>query len=724
MSKNNYDEIKNMMNEPEIPKELEPEQIKNVLDSRKEKSKNIKYKNHIKVIAGIAACGVIVSTGAFAANKYIESNKLLSDEPITSINKNSPDKKEKKRKSDSSINVSQGYTASAKDYQQVYDFMKNSEKKSMALYKDRGTDGAVMLEDGVDSIAESAVEDAMPSSEISSSEVNNAVAKESENTEFSETYNQEKGVLESDIVKTDGKYIYFTESYSYDLEIQVTEVDKGHFVESYTLDLEDDLPENVDGYINSMYLKDEHLIVIVDGYEFIDDDSPMSSRTYVLTYQTGKDIELLGLYAQDGIVSDVRLMEDGTLYLVTAYSWMTLFRDDNYNDCIPAYYSCGNDRNIAKPDEILIPETPEDDDSEYENYYGDSFTNIGSINIMSDKPENPIDFKCLAGFNGNMYCSLDNIYLASQSCAVNNVTTDFTRLSIDNGIITPNGVATVDGYIKDQFSMSEYNGYFRVAVTQNHTEETKDEMATSKVASMSITTDNALYVFDNNMQQVGKLEHLAETETIQSVNFQGDKAYIVTFRQTDPLFAIDLSDPTNPVVLDEYKITGYSSYMQKWDNTHLLGFGIDADDDGIELGLKLVMFDNSDPNNLKALSVAPLHFNDLAKTFGDRIDSSYVYSMAEYDRKALLIDPDKNIIAVPFECYQYNSNYSESTFDMGYALYSYNSDNNTFEKMGVFYGTTDSSFERSVYIDNVIYLISEDEIISVDLNTMTEIDRS
>lgn len=718
MNKNNYDEIKNMLNEPEIPKELEPEQIKNVLDSKKEKSKNIKYKNHIKVIAGIAACSVLVSTGAFAANNYIENSKLLSDEPITSINKNSTDEKEKKRKPNSSENLSQGYTASAKDYQQVYNFMKNSEKKSIALYNERNADGGIMFkEDGVDDIAEAAVEDS--SNEISSSKSNNAMTTESENTEFSETYNQEKGVLESDIVKTDGKYIYFTESYSYDLEIQVTEVDKGHFVESYTLDLKDDLPENADGYINSMYLKDGRLIVIVDGYEFIDDDSPMSNRTYVLTYKTGKDIELLGLYAQDGVVSDVRLMEDGNLYLVTAYSWIALFKDDNYNDCIPAYYSCGNDRNIAKPDEILIPEIPEDNDSELENYYGDSFTNIGSINIMSDKPETPVDFKSLAGFNGNMYCSLDNIYLASQSWAVNNITTDLTRLSIDNGIITPNGVATVDGYIKDQFSMSEYNGYFRVAVTQNYTEETND----GEVASMSVSTDNALYVFDNNMQQVGKLEHLAETETIQSVNFQGDKAYIVTFRQTDPLFAIDLSDPTNPVVLDEYKITGYSSYMQKWDDTHLLGFGIDADDDGVELGLKLVMFDNSDPNNLKALSVAPLHFNDFAKTFGKEIESNYIYSMAEYDRKALLIDSNKNIIAVPFECYQYNNDYSESIFDMGYALYSYNNDNNTFEKMGVFYGTTDSSFERAVYINDEIYLISEDEIISVDLNTMNEIDR-
>src|SRR5699024_2987267 len=123
------------------------------------------------------------------------------------------------------------------------------------------------------------------------------------------------------------------------------------------------------------------------------------------------------------------------------------------------------------------------------------------------------------------------------------VRTSLLKLSYRDGSIVGTAAGYVEGYLHDSFSLSEYNGYLRV-VTTRYDEDYNES--------------NGLYILDGNLQITGSITYLAPDETIRSARFLGDMGYFVTFRQTDPLFSVDLSDPANPRVLDSLKITGFS----------------------------------------------------------------------------------------------------------------------------------------------------------------------
>ena len=157
------------------------------------------------------------------------------------------------------------------------------------------------------------------------------------------------------------------------------------------------------------------------------------------------------------------------------------------------------------------------------------------------------------------------------------------------------GSGKVPGQLLNQFSMSEHDGRLRVATTRD--------------ASGRGTTDSLVTVLEpqaGQLVQVGQVDGLGKTERIYSVRFIGDMGYVVTFRQTDPLYVIDLSDPTAPAVKGELKINGYSAYLHPISDTLLLGVGQDATDQGQRLGMQLSLFDVSDPAAPKRLHQATL----------------------------------------------------------------------------------------------------------------------
>ena len=171
--------------------------------------------------------------------------------------------------------------------------------------------------------------------------------------------------------------------------------------------------------------------------------------------------------------------------------------------------------------------------------------------------------------------------------------------------------------------MDEYNGNFRIATNYYATQ--------SQISNV--------YILNSNLNITGKLEGLAPNENLHSVRFMGDKCYLVTYRTTDPLFVIDLSDPTNPHVLGELKIPGYSDYLHPYDGTHLIGVGkeaveVDGGSFAYYQGLKLALFDVSDVNNPRQLSNV---------TIGDRGTDSLALS----DPKAFLFDKSKNLLVIP-----------------------------------------------------------------------------
>jgi uncharacterized secreted protein with C-terminal beta-propeller domain len=380
----------------------------------------------------------------------------------------------------------------------------------------------------------------------------------------------------------------------------------------------------------------------------------------------------------------------------------------------------------------------------------------------------------------NIYCAPDNLYAVSSRYfntmpedveyghKEENVNSSYiTRISIEDGEITPEASAEVEGNVHDQFSMSEYDDTFRIATTrykntyvytkgeyyeyddvyydideESYAETVEETVDADEETLTSETTtaeknepkkveygyydyvpdqskhDNVLYVLDLDLNQIGYIDDFGKDEDIQSVTFGGDKAFVTTFRRTDPLYAIDLSDPASPAILSEYKMNGFSSYMQQWGDGELLGFGPNADDEGMTNGIKLTMFDNSDPNELKAI--------DTYVEEWDTIDDTYYNSSAVWERKALLIDPKKNIIAYPVEENIYNPVY-KTQYRLRYRFLRF--EDGKFKEIGTLYNDTNnndddayyySRDERAIYIGDYVYVISSSGITSADIDTVTE----
>ena len=201
------------------------------------------------------------------------------------------------------------------------------------------------------------------------------------------------------------------------------------------------------------------------------------------------------------------------------------------------------------------------------------------------------------------------------------------------------GSGFIPGIINDQFSIDERAGIIRIATTRTTWHHQSDDVITPDVW-IPPTTDNlvtTLRLADAGLETVGQTPPLAEGERIFSARFLGDLGYIVTFRQVDPLFAIDLADPANPKVLGELKIPGFSDYMHPLGDNHLLTIGRDVDENTqIDRGTALQIFDVTDPTN------PMLAHKELV---GEG------YSEANHNHKAFNFYADKGLLAFPFVSY-------------------------------------------------------------------------
>ncbi len=202
---------------------------------------------------------------------------------------------------------------------------------------------------------------------------------------------------------------------------------------------------------------------------------------------------------------------------------------------------------------------------------------------------------------------------------------------------------TVEGHIVDQFSMDEHKGYFRIATTiATRVEDPQNAWG-------RIETTNRVSVLQEKngaLEVVGKSEDLAPGERIYSARFMGDRGYVVTFRQVDPLYTFDLSNPTQPKKVGELKIPGFSSYLHPIDDNHLLAIGSYMSETGTgPRTVQLTIFDVSDMSQPK-------------QKFNQLIGSVYGASEAQYDHKAFNYFPEKKLLAIPFTDWQpYSSDY-------------------------------------------------------------------
>ena len=292
---------------------------------------------------------------------------------------------------------------------------------------------------------------------------------------------------------------------------------------------------------------------------------------------------------------------------------------------------------------------------------------------------------------------------------------------------------SVPGTVLNQFSMDEDKGYFRIATTTSEITPWRG-MGIRATPVQENPSKNHVFVLDSGLNVVGKLEDLAKGERIYSTRFMGNRLYLVTFKKTDPLFAIDLSNPSNPQVLGQLKIPGYSDYLHPYDENHLIGFGksaVEAEEGDFAWyqGLKLSLFDVTDVSAIKEIGVFEI---------GDRGSES----LALHDHKAFLFSKEKNglliipVLEAKIDPAKYprgvdDSTYGDYVFQGAYVL-NVNLENGfelkgkishtdpaEFAKSG-YYWNGEEDVKRSAFIGDMLYTISGIFVKANSLDSLVE----
>lgn len=564
-------------------------------------------------------------------------------------------------------------------------------------------------------------------------------------TSHSSTNVQVAGVDEPDSVKTDGVYIY-TLSNNTIFILAAYPASEAAIVGRITFD--------VNHSVQSFFLNGDRLIVFCssgyyypvlygEGVKAADSliapwyrtTSTMSVQVYELGDRQSptlvKDISM------DGYFSDARMI-GSYVYVVSTTPTYSFYTNDNGNETlrVPTITIDNTTTDISAKD-IYYVDVPE---------LADSMTHVLSLNIDTNDVN---DKSFMLGSSQTMYVSQNNIYLATRHyqivplAAQNSMsstdteTTVLHKIAINQSSIDYVAQGEVPGHILNQFAMDEHQGYFRIATTEGY------------YNGESYQTTNNVYILNDQLKEVSKLSNIAPGESIYAVRFLGDRAYLVTFVQVDPLFVLDLSDPQNPQILGELKIPGYSTYLHPYDETHIIGIGrevdrsIDADKvhtpgavyyTAIQ-GLKLALFDVTDVTN-------PVE--EATVSIGDRGTDS----PALYDHHAFLFDKAKNLLVIPVSVYEIPhatldtantsnvtiipDNWGTFTFQGAYVYHLTLEDgfqlqgrithqDGTAEPTTYWYwGNSNTDITRSLYIGDTLYTISQSKVKANSLTDLSE----
>jgi hypothetical protein len=275
----------------------------------------------------------------------------------------------------------------------------------------------------------------------------------------------------------------------------------------------------------------------------------------------------------------------------------------------------------------------------------------------------------VAAYSPQIYATEEKLGLACQGYryeptsdndASYNEYTYIITFDLSGAVATPKSIGEVDGYFNDQYSIDYYNGFYRIATTnrQKWGSSFNETDGTYTWETISESTSQ-VYVLEEQSQElveVGSLKDLGKGEAIQSVRFLGDKGYVVTFKQVDPLFIIDLSSPMEPKVISELKVTGFSEYMHPIkDGNFLLTVGQEATKDGAISGVKISVFNVTDPS-------APFEVQKYVVENGN----GYAYTDAAWDYHAFRYLDQSEILIIPESVYNWQS--PNANFD-GFVVY-------------------------------------------------------
>ncbi len=444
---------------------------------------------------------------------------------------------------------------------------------------------------------------------------------------------QVAGIDEGDIVKSDGRTI-FTAAGGDVVLVDADGADTAQVARIDTTAAETGPTDGaVQGPVVDLLLQGSTLVVLVTEYTPRLSELPPSETFAYVPYDATQTRALLydvsdptrprfvSSLGQSGAYVTSRLT-DGIVYLVTDYTLADPEAVDAEDPAtfVPQVWR-GDDAAPVKATDCWLMPGPT----------GPRYSVLSSIDLTSGER---VDTQSVLGGSDAVYMGTDALYLAGtayqgydavpaeldQAIGLQRVdqTTHLVRVATDKGALDAASEGSVPGAVLNQFALDSYDGHLRIAVTMNGT-----------TAGGGWGTYPALFVLDSSLKIVGSLSRLAVDESIQSVRFDGPVGYVVSFRQVDPLFAIDLSDPKHPMVMSALKIPGFSTYLHPWSENRLLGLGIDAGEDGIVRGMKLTMFDISDPYDVTEATTIRVPFDD---------------AEALRNHKAVFVDAERGLI--------------------------------------------------------------------------------
>lgn len=638
------EKICELARDTEVPASLEPEAVEKLLEQEKrERVRRYRWK-----YAGIGAACLCLAVGVGAVLWHGGTGSRAGEDYVTDSSEAVAGGQDESGSGKSAV------IASAEDYDQIYEYIQREQQETEKQTRQYGS-GTV----------EESAADAAQGAENSGA--------------YSDTNVRSEGVGEADIVKTDGENLYILNGQ----KVEIVGIASVHMEERSEIRVEDNC------YVGEIYADGGYLAVMYTRTEYNDEESGYY-REYTCTdvYDVSDPYapEKVGTVSQSGAYNTMRA-RGGYLYVLSNFYADSAAPRSNVGAYIPAVQGSS-----MSAEDIYMPQM----------LMGSQYTVISAF-LLAD-PTEKTDSKAVFGAAGMCYVSAENIYITESHYGEGDVSqTSIRKVSYHDGTLEGVAQTKVAGTLNDSFSIDEYNGYLRLVTTVTPSGGgngimpflSADSASSNDVAGTEDVT-NSLYILDEDLNIAGQINDIAKEEQVYSVRFMGDIGYFVTFKQVDPLFSVDLSDPAAPEIIGELKIPGFSEYLHPYGEGKLLGIGMSVDQEGVTTeGVKISMFDISDPAGVQ-------------ETDNYVIQGMYGTDVA-YNYKSVFIDVEKNLFG--FTGYGDATEYNLFTYDETGGF------REVFSRELTGYGEA-----RGVYAGETFYLIAGNTVESYTLSGFEKID--
>ncbi|MBQ7598398.1 MAG: beta-propeller domain-containing protein [Clostridia bacterium] len=508
------------------------------------------------------------------------------------------------------------------------------------------------------------------------------------NGNYGKTNTRSADVDEGDVIKNDGRYLYTASGGKFSI------IDTQTMQCVFQGEPEPE-KENQMYAFSSLYVQGDRLVVsgtLYDGQNPIDDVyygvrdyafpyyDVMASATVTLVYDIADRSRpaLLRAAVQDGGMESSRMVGD-VLYTVTTY-----YANENKKS---TYVPSVNGKEI--PCDCIYVKDPKGDATGY----------IVLTALDTAQPKKEIETLSLLGGSDCIYCTADTLYVLRHQCLEEDAlayATEIYAFSLQGTDLALQSSGTVPGIVEDQYAIDRFGDYLRVTSTDYDYQTDVDI--------------SSLYVLNKKLEIVGALKDFAPDEQVKSTRFLGKTAYVVTFRNTDPLFAIDLSDPAKPSILGKVKLPGFSEYLHPISDTLLLGVGYDGDEQNANYDcIKLSLFDISDPKNPKETDT---HIIKQAQ------------SDVHFDPRAFVFDSVRSVFGLPVSYSILDSNRNWRGTNYVYKTFAVK--NGAFaDEKAYLRGSVDGyhydTFFRGTYIGERVYTLTESAVQEFDMESCKKI---